>query len=140
MYSKIAMTVKKAKECGILLDQEFYQEALVQLRQWGQDQDALSAVYKAMRKLEQFGGSTASEQERLNSCMEVEPCAEDDTNSSVHGISSESSLELSQPESHRLMVSPPVDAPMTPSTSLEGMLQKTTQNQASLLQLLEVHM
>ena len=51
-YSRLSAVVKKAKESGLQLEKIFYQRALVELRQWGQDQDAITAIYKALRKID----------------------------------------------------------------------------------------
>ena len=51
-YSKLAEVVKKAQVHGVKLDKDFYQKSLVELRHWGQDQEAISAVYKALRKVQ----------------------------------------------------------------------------------------
>ena len=47
--------VKKSRANGVTLDRDFYQKALVELRHWGQDQEAISAVYKALRKVHSNG-------------------------------------------------------------------------------------
>ncbi len=126
--------MKKAKECGVLLDREFYHEALVQLRVWGQDQDALSAVYKAMRKLDQFGESMVEQQSVTNLTTATTPATDE------HISSSESCVELSEPPSPpAVAVCGPADVASTPSMSLERALQGSgSQNYSSLLQLLEV--
>lgn len=60
-YFKISETVRLAHNHRVQLDREFYQRALVELRQWGQDQDAISFVYKALRKGDE--GKTKGEME-----------------------------------------------------------------------------
>ena len=52
IHSKIASIVKLARDCGVLLDRGFYQKALIELRHWGQDPDAVTAVYKGLRKVD----------------------------------------------------------------------------------------
>ena len=52
IHSKLASIVKLARDCGILLDRGFYQKALIELRHWGQDPDAVTAVYKGLRKVD----------------------------------------------------------------------------------------
>ena len=44
--------VKKARESGVRLEKIFYQRALGLLRTWGQDQTAISNVYKALRTID----------------------------------------------------------------------------------------
>jgi len=44
--------VKLARDCGVTLDRGFYQRALIELRHWGQDPDAVTAVYKGLRKVD----------------------------------------------------------------------------------------
>lgn len=51
-YSKLAAVVKKAKDCRLQLEKTFYQRALVLLRQWGQDQVAISTIYKSLRTID----------------------------------------------------------------------------------------
>lgn len=51
-YSRLAAVVKRAKEGGLRLEKTFYQRALVLLRQWGQDQMAITNIYKALRKID----------------------------------------------------------------------------------------
>jgi hypothetical protein len=51
-YSRLAVIVKKARESGLCLEKTFYQRALVILRQWGQDQSAISTIYKALRTID----------------------------------------------------------------------------------------
>ena len=60
LYSPIADVVKLAHTCGVCLDQEFYQRGLVELRRWGQDQEAISVVYKALRSVELRGGEDSA--------------------------------------------------------------------------------
>ncbi len=133
------MTVKKSKECAILLDREFYQDALVQLRLWGQDQDALSIVYKALRKVELL--DSTGQHGGVDNVTAAAAATEDLCCSSLHDSSSESSVEFPQPPPPPVLaVSPSAGASRMPDVSLEGMLQKSSsQNQSSLLQLLEVH-
>ena len=51
-FSRLAVTVKRARESGLCLEKMFYQRALVLLRQWGQDQSAISTIYKALRTID----------------------------------------------------------------------------------------
>lgn len=51
-YTKLAAVVKKAKDCRLQLEKTFYQRALVLLRPWGQDQVAISTIYKSLRTID----------------------------------------------------------------------------------------
>ena len=44
--------VKRARQCGLHLEKIFYQRALVLLRPWGNDQVAISTIYKALRTID----------------------------------------------------------------------------------------
>lgn len=49
-YAKLADVVKLSALKGVTLDKEFCQKSLVELRHWGRDADAISAIYKCLRK------------------------------------------------------------------------------------------
>ena len=51
-YYRLAGVVKRAKECGVQLEKTFYQRVLMLLRHWGQDQAAISTIYKALRTID----------------------------------------------------------------------------------------
>ena len=51
-YGQLAAVVKRAREWGLRLEKIFYQRALVLLRPWGQDQAAISDIYKAIRAID----------------------------------------------------------------------------------------
>ena len=51
-YSRLATVVRRAKDCGLHLEKTFYQRALVLLRPWGQDQVAISIIYKSLRTID----------------------------------------------------------------------------------------
>lgn len=55
-YAKLADFVKLSVQKGVVLDKEFCQKCLVELRHWGRDADAISAVYKCLRKVNDIGG------------------------------------------------------------------------------------
>ena len=50
-FIKLADVIKVAVGKGLLLERAFCQKALVELRHWGRDPDAISAAYKSLRKL-----------------------------------------------------------------------------------------
>ena len=57
-FIKLADIVKLAASKGLLLERAFCQKALVELRHWGRDPDAISAAYKSLRKLSEGSGDT----------------------------------------------------------------------------------
>ena len=136
IHSKLAEVVKLSCECGAILDKEFYQKCLVELRQWGRDQDAISAVYKALRKVEGLDDSlTLSSPKRSTAPLPKRP----------------PSVQLPRPPSptHATSISPPPltgDKRKTESStsqvgdmSLEGVLQRSTaQDMSNVLHLIQV--
>ena len=58
-FIKLADLVKVAVSKGLLLERAFCQKALVELRHWGRDPDAISAAYKSLRKLSEVSGDSA---------------------------------------------------------------------------------
>lgn len=59
-FIKLADVVKLAVGKGLLLERAFCQKALVELRHWGRDPDAISAAYKSLRKLSEGSGDNAA--------------------------------------------------------------------------------
>lgn len=55
-FIKLADIVKLSVGKGLLLERAFCQKALVELRHWGRDPDAISAAYKSLRKLSESSG------------------------------------------------------------------------------------
>ena len=51
-YGRLAGVVKRARGCDLRLEKLFYQRALVLLRPWGQDQAAISTIYKSLRTID----------------------------------------------------------------------------------------
>lgn len=73
IYSWLAVTVKRARESGLCLEKVFYQRALVLLRQWGQDQSAISTIYKALRTIDTVspGSSTYVSETDRSHCVYI---------------------------------------------------------------------
>ena len=59
-FIKLADVIKLAVGKGLLLERAFCQKALVELRHWGRDPDAISAAYKSLRKLSEVSGDNAA--------------------------------------------------------------------------------
>lgn len=57
----MAAVVRLSREERVLLDKEFYSRCLVALRQWGQDPQAITDVYWALRQCD--GGCGGEEKE-----------------------------------------------------------------------------
>ena len=135
----IAMTVKKAKENSIFLDREFYQQALIKLRLWGQDQDALSAVYRALRKVEENDGTITEQQAAANTSAAMSTTDSNSNTLSSSSIGSSSDLHQPPPPPPLVRAPTTTGTMAVPNVSLEGVLQESsTCNLSSLLQLLEV--
>ena len=74
-YTRLASVVKKAKVCGLHLEKTFYQRALVFLRSWGQDQSAISTIYKSLRTIDtESPGISVSVSEQATLCRLLYCC------------------------------------------------------------------
>ena len=54
-FSLLAEVVKLARDKAVVLDPGFYQQVLVSLQQWGQDQEALAEVSSRIQRGDQGG-------------------------------------------------------------------------------------
>ena len=70
-FIKLADIIKVAVGKGVLLVRAFCQKALVELRHWGRDPDAISAAYKSLRKLDEGSVDTTSTITAPNTCTKV---------------------------------------------------------------------
>lgn len=131
-YRTLTEIVQLSLDHNLLLDKLFYQNVLIELRHWGQDQESVSTVYKTLRNIdsqERTSGSLL----RVNSNPTPPPL-----------VSSPKIVSNSETVPRQLFV--PRNGGVergvaSGSMSLEDVLQQQShlQDQSSLIKLIEVH-